>query len=116
MSVVRYEEVVLLYAEALLETGNPVDALLYLNMIPTKRGATAYLAATKENILLERRKELAFEGFRFHDLARTKKDIPNPDPVLITHGLVPYGNYNFALPIPSGEVDVNANVVQNFGF
>jgi hypothetical protein len=116
VSIIRYEEVVLLYAEALLETPTPADALTYLNMIPAKRGATAYTSATKSNILLERRKELAFEGFRFHDLARTKQDIPNPDPILITHGLVPYGNYNFALPIPAGEVDVNSNVLQNFGF
>lgn len=116
VSVVRYEEVVLLYAEALLESGNSVDALAWLNKIPANRGATVYEAATKANILLERRKELAFEGFRFHDIARTKMDIPNPDPVLITHGVVAYGSYNFALPLPSDEVDVNANVVQNDGY
>ena len=116
VSVSRYEEVVLLYAEALLETGSPGDALTYLNMIPSKRGATDYSTATKSNILLERRKELAFEGFRFHDLARTKQDIPNPDSVLITHGLVAYGSYNFAMPIPASEVKVNANVLQNSGF
>ncbi|MEO7283974.1 RagB/SusD family nutrient uptake outer membrane protein [Gelidibacter sp.] len=116
VSVSRYEEVVLLYAEALLETGKPGEALTYLNMIPAKRGASAYSAATKENILLERRKELAFEGFRFHDLARTKQNIPNPDPILITHGVVAYGSYNFAMPIPTSEVDVNANIPQNFGY
>ena len=59
---------------------------------------------------------MAFEGFRFHDLARTKQDIPNPDSVLITHGLVAYGSYNFAMPIPASEVKVNANVLQNSGF
>ena len=116
VSVIRYEEVVLLYAEALLETGDAAEALIWLNKIPANRGAMLYEAATKANILLERRKELAFEGFRFHDLARTKMDIPNPDPVLITHGVVPYGNFNFALPLPSNEVDVNANAEQNAGY
>ncbi len=116
VSVIRYEEIVLIYAEALLETGNASEALIWLNKIPENRGATLYTEATKSNILLERRKELAFEGFRFHDLARTMMDIPNPDPVLITHGVVPYGNFNFALPLPSDEVDVNANVVQNAGY
>lgn len=116
VSVIRYEEVVLLYAEALLESGDSAEALIWLNKIPANRGAELYEAATKANILLERRKELAFEGFRFHDLARTKMDIPNPDPVLITHGVVAYGSYNFALPLPSDEVDVNANVVQNTGY
>lgn len=115
VSVVRFEEVLLLYAEALLETSNAGEALTYLNMIPTQRGASAYTAVTKDNILLERRKELAFEGFRFHDLARTKQDIPNPDPILMTHGVVEYGSYNFAMPIPANE-NANTNILQNFGY
>ena len=114
--VIRYEELVLIYAEALLELGMTEEALEWLNMIPANRGAELYEAATKDNILLERRKELAFEGFRFHDLARTGKDIPNVDPVLQQHGGSAFGSYNFALPIPSGEVDVNANVEQNQGY
>jgi len=113
--VVRYEEIVLLYAEALLETGSG-DALMWLNMIPENRGAMSYGSATKENILLERRKELAFEGFRFHDLARTMMDIPNPDPVLQTHEGPAYGSFNFALPIPAAEVDANSNITQNAGY
>ncbi|MGO4912655.1 RagB/SusD family nutrient uptake outer membrane protein [Leeuwenhoekiella sp. W20_SRS_FM14] len=116
VSVIRYEEVVLLYAEALLETGSAGPALTALNQIPSNRSATPYTVANKANILLERRKELAFEGFRFHDLARTGQDIPNPDGVLQLHGGPSYGDYNFALPIPSNEADVNANVEQNFGY
>jgi len=113
--VIRYEEIVLIYAEALLETGSG-DALMWLNMIPENRGAMSYGSATKENILLERRKELAFEGFRFHDLARTMMDIPNPDPVLQTHEGPAYGSFNFALPIPAAEVDANSNIAQNAGY
>jgi hypothetical protein len=113
VSVVRYEEVVLLYAEALLETGgSAATALTFLNQIPSNRNATPYTVANKANILLERRKELAFEGFRFHDLARTGMDIPFPDTVLQLHGGPNYGDYNFALPIPSAEEDANANVVR----
>ncbi|MCC4227187.1 RagB/SusD family nutrient uptake outer membrane protein [Zunongwangia profunda] len=113
--VIRYEEVVLLYAEALLETASG-EALVWLNSIPTNRGASTYSVANKENILLERRKELAFEGFRFHDLARTGMDIPVPDGVLQTHGGPEYGSYNFALPIPLAEDSANANLDQNFGY
>lgn len=116
VSVVRYEEVVLLYAEALLETGSAGTALTFLNQIPSNRNATPYTVANKANILLERRKELAFEGFRFHDLARTGMDIPFPDTVLQLHGGPEYGDYNFALPIPSAEEDANASVEQNFGY
>lgn len=116
ISIIRFEEIVLIYAEALLETGDAAEALVWLNKIPANRGAMLYEAATKENILLERRKELAFEGFRFHDLARTKMDIPNPDPVLQTHEGPAYGSFNFALPIPLSEVSANTNVVQNAGY
>lgn len=114
LPVIRYEEIVLIYAEALLETGG--DALPVLNSIPENRGADLYTAATKENIILERRKELAFEGFRFHDLARNQMDIPFLDPGIQTHGGPAYGDYNFAMPIPISEADVNRNVEQNFGY
>lgn len=40
-----------------------------------KRGATLYEEATVENVLPERRKELALEGHRFFDLVRNEKDI-----------------------------------------
>lgn len=114
--VIRYEEMVLIYAEALVETGNSEEALEYLNMIPENRNADTYETATLDNILLERRKELAFEGFRFHDLARTGKDIPFIDTAIQTHQGPAYGSYKFALPIPAGEVDANSNVTQNEGY
>lgn len=116
ISVIRYAEIVLIYAEALLKSGNAPEALTWLNKIPANRGANLYAAATMDNILLERRKELAFEGMRFHDLARTMHDIPNPDPIPQTHEGPDYGSYNYALPIPSAEVETNSNVVQNFGY
>ena len=43
-------------------------------------------------------------------------DIPFPDTVLQLHGGPDYGDYNFALPIPSAEEDANASVEQNFGY
>ncbi len=112
----RYEEIVLIYAEALIETGRTAEALTWLNLIPENRGADVYTAATKDNIILERRKELAFEGFRFHDLVRTGRDIPYPDPLLQTHEGPDYGSYNLALPIPAAEAETNSNVPQNFGY
>lgn len=116
----RYEEVILNYAEALYGI-NPADpaALTNLNLIPAERGAAAYASISKDNILLERRKELCFEGFRFDDLARTGKNIPYTalplvDQNDVTHGEVVYGNYNYAFPIPRAEVNANGNCVQNY--
>ncbi len=113
----RYEEVILNYAEALFELNNAdPNALTYLNMIPSNRGATPYGACTKANIMLERRKELCFEGFRFDDLARTHSDIPLVSPFQQTHEGPTYGNYKYAFPIPLVELNANSGMVQNFGY
>ncbi|WP_336686675.1 RagB/SusD family nutrient uptake outer membrane protein [Chryseobacterium bernardetii] len=114
--VVRIEEVVLIYAEALLNNGKAADALIQLNKIPANRNASPYAAATMDNILLERRKELAFEGFRFDDLARTGKSIPVVDPVRQKFGTVNFGSFKYAFPIPQTEVGANGNLKQNNGY
>jgi len=115
VSLIRYEEVILILAEAKLQLGED-DALDILNEVPAKRNATLYTEATLENILLERRKELCFEGFRFDDLARTGSDIPLVDPLHQTHGGPAYGSYKYAFAIPSVEMNANPNMVQNDGY
>jgi hypothetical protein len=111
--VIRYEEIVLNYAEALFETGNTPQALIELNKITSKRGAVAHLVASKATILLERRRELAFEGFRFDDLVRNGKGIPKNPNILAPFA---YGDYRLAFPIPQAEMNGNPNMVQNFNF
>ncbi len=115
--VLRYEEVILNYAEALwrLNDADP-DALTYLNMVPAQRGALAYTEVNEDNILLERRREFCFEGLRFHDLARTHRDIPLVDVFNQTHQGPAYGSYKYAFPIPLFELDANPNMVQNGGY
>lgn len=117
IKVIRYEEVVLNYAESLLDT-NPTEALNQLNRIVSNRETSPnlYTVATLNNILIERRKELCFEGFRFDDLARTGRDIPLLDSVAQTHLGPAFGNYNFAFPIPLFETNANSNISQNFGY
>ncbi|MEL4307914.1 RagB/SusD family nutrient uptake outer membrane protein [Joostella sp. CR20] len=109
--VIRYEEVILNYAEALLETGG--DALTQLNMIASNRGATPYTSATKENILLERRKELMFEGFRFDDFVRNGEGVEKLYAQQNLQATVPYGDYRLAYPITNAEINANSNIVQN---
>lgn len=114
--LIRIEEVVLIYAEALMKNNKQAEALIQLNKIPSNRNATIYTVATENNILLERRKELAFEGFRFDDLARTGKSLPLLDPVRQKYGTVNFGDYEYAFPIPLSEVAANGNVKQNKGY
>ena len=112
--LIRYEEVLLNYAEALLETDG--DALTQLNKIPAKRDATLYTEATKDNILLERRKELIFEGFRYDDMLRTGMSMEAIGTNGIVMEVIDYPSYLFAWPIPISELNANSNMVQNEGY
>lgn len=118
--LIRYEEVVLINAEAsFMLDNNDTTVLPSLNSIAGNRGAVLYATATRDNILKERRKELAFEGFRFDDIARTKKDMPIVDALKQTYddkGAIVYGSYRYAFPIPLVETNANANSAQNKGY
>ena len=111
VAIIRYEEVILNYAEALFETGG--DALTELNKITSNRGASAYTSVTKEDILNERRKELIFEGFRFDDYLRTGSPIVKVDFEQNISADIPAGDYRMAMPIPIVEMDANSNMTQN---
>jgi hypothetical protein len=87
-----------------------------LNLIPANRNAVAHTAINEDIILLERRRELCFEGFRFHDLARTGRDIPLVSPLQQTHQGPEYGSFNYALPIPLAEMNANSAMEQNPGY
>ncbi|MGB8193437.1 MAG: RagB/SusD family nutrient uptake outer membrane protein [Chitinophagaceae bacterium] len=117
--VVRISEMFLNRAEAMTTPGSPVfdetAALADLNTILTNRGLTAVVlsgTALYNEILRQRRIELAFEGHRFFDLKRLGRDLvksPHYNNVAFTDARV-------LAPIPQREVDGNPNLVQNFGY
>ena len=110
--VIRYAEVILNYAEALVKTQDPM-ALEYLNMIPEARMASKYTEATLENVLLERRKELAMEGHRKWDLLRNGYGVDRVDDDEANNMNVPFGDGRHAFPIPFTELNANPDIVQN---
>lgn len=116
--VIRYEEVILNYAEALFEegAGSYAAAMAQLNLITSNRGAAAYTTISKADILKERRKELIFEGFRFDDLMRTGAGIVKFSVQQNIAATLTYPNNVFAYPIPQAEIDANSNMVQNSGY
>jgi starch-binding outer membrane protein, SusD/RagB family len=68
----RYGEMVLLYAEALIESGKTADGITVINNEIRKRaglGATK-IADAKKALQHERRCELAFEPHRWYDITR----------------------------------------------
>ncbi|UOQ96808.1 RagB/SusD family nutrient uptake outer membrane protein [Hymenobacter sp. 5317J-9] len=80
--IIRFEDVMLMYAEVLTYESNSVTplALQLVNQIRTRSGIAAYTAASPETanatafvaaILKERKYEFAAEGLRWFDLVRT---------------------------------------------
>src|SRR3989454_9637269 len=75
--VLRYADVLLMYAEAVNEGGAPVAAMTAeqaLNAVRTRAGIASVSglssAAFRDSVWLERRREFVFEGQRWFDLSR----------------------------------------------
>lgn len=117
--IIRYADVLLMYAEALNEQGaGNAEAFKAVNRIRLRAGlaelpASLSQAEFRDAVLLERRLELAFEGHRWYDLVRTKKlvgAIKAQNPTIIV------AEKNYLFPVPQTERDVNTNLTQNPGF
>ncbi|MCA5005917.1 RagB/SusD family nutrient uptake outer membrane protein [Sphingobacterium bovistauri] len=108
----RYEEIVLLRAEALAILGNRNAAIDLLNGVKISRGLPAYsVLSTKpiiDEIFDERRRELIGEGWRFYDLVRYNKYVQKN--ASFNHLISTKGIY---WPIASDILSRNPNLKQN---
>lgn len=75
--LIRYADVLLMYAEACYHTGDLSDGLDALNLVRQRAGMPDAPALTPAAIIHERDIELAAEGVRFHDLIRWM-NLPTP--------------------------------------
>lgn len=123
VKVIRYAEVVLTLAEGYARTSQEGQALIYLNQVaqlrdPSFIGYSSTGQQLLDDILNERRKELAFEGLRFFDLKRLNLVINRPpQPFSYTsYPTVSLTDFRRLLPIPQGETDANINIAQNPGY
>ncbi|MGN6399912.1 MAG: RagB/SusD family nutrient uptake outer membrane protein [Flavisolibacter sp.] len=123
IKVLRLSDVYLIAAEASLP--NETDALMYLNALMAKRdpsfaGYTSSGAALLNDIITERRKELAFEGDRLYDLNRLKLPIERADNTAAIPAplSIPYPFDKRIAPIPQAELQSNPNIAgqQNPGY
>ncbi len=112
-AIFRYADVLLMKAETLANLNGYADAtaLALVNQIRTRAGVPVYTTLTADNLLAERGREMAFEGWRRGDLIR-------------------FGKFNGAwqfhtadgdthvnlLPIPYAQKNSNPNLVQNPGY
>lgn len=133
-AVIRYAEILLSYAEALVETGdwqNP-EVAASINQIRKRAGmpnvdTKVYNSQAKmrEFIRRERQIELAFEGQRFYDIRRWKIgeqvlngtvygaiDPSTGKPVVVEQRKFDPSR-DYLWPIPIIEINANKNMVQN---
>jgi len=77
-------------------------------MTHVRAGLTAKTSVTLDDILLERRLELAHEGFKLHDMKRLKLPV----------GSLPYNDPKLIYPIPAREIAANPTLAsqQNEGY
>ena len=116
----RLADILLLKAEAEVAQGNIGDATTLVNRIRTRAKLANLTTVTADDVLNERRLELAFEGQRWFDLVRSGKvmTVLNTlnsrdagrlpmDPVTADRTL---------LPIPQPQIDKNPAMFQNPGY
>lgn len=110
--VLRLSDIYFIAAEASLPA-NEADALLYSNFITSRRNASP-IASTGaqlfEDIITERRKELAFEGDRYPDLQRLKRNVLRSANYPAAARTILYTDFKRILPIPQTELDANPNI------
>lgn len=99
--VIRLAEMYLISAECAVRAGQNGDNAF--NAVHTRAGNTAKTGVTLDDVLLERRIELAHEGHRLHDIKRLKGSADG----------LPYTHPKLVLPIPAREMDANPNLEQN---
>lgn len=128
--LMRYAEVLLIAAEAAVELGRTSEADGWINRIRERArngngtGAPSAVpanisGATVDDVLEERRLELAFEHKRWYDIVRRKmgNEVFGPngfEAALGTRNFDP--NRDYLLPIPPLEITNNPNLTQNPGY
>jgi len=124
MIILRLADVLLMHAEAIIGTGAQTSSTAAIDSymaVRTRAGfdpvADRPGTLTKDDLLMERRVELAFENHRFYDLVR----FGVADAVLGAHaaaeGYVAYNTRKLLLPIPSREINLSRGLLsQNPGY
>ncbi|HEY8928414.1 MAG TPA: RagB/SusD family nutrient uptake outer membrane protein [Mucilaginibacter sp.] len=118
--IYRLGDAYLIKAEAEIRAGNPGDALDLVNALRTRAGVPLWTAAdlTLPNLLAERGREMAWEGFRRTDLIRFE----------VADGIKYFGaarkpgksvdadTHAYLFPVPQAQLISNPKLTQNPGY
>lgn len=118
--VLRYADVLLMYAETLNEIAYDAsgtgDAWKYLNNVHQRAGLTAVTtaglpdqAAFRLAVENERRLELAFENHRWFDLVRTGRAL---DVMNASGGGFTVKKHQLIFPVPQSQIDTNPDKIK----
>jgi len=129
LPVLRYSDVLLMFAEALNEQGRTGEAINYVQQVRSRAGLKAPLVGydktkLEDLIAKERQVEFCFENQRWYDLKRTGKAVE----VMTSHGLREISEKDFLFnsayqinankllaPLPAEQILIN-NLIQNPGY
>ena len=133
--LMRYADVLLMYAEAKIDLGQAADPTVVaaMNLVRARAGMPAYAAVTQADVRYERRVELAFEGLRLFDIRRWKiaaAVMPIPQVTGIDYIDVNgvkqtmgqpaskrvFAARNYLWAVPQSERDLNPNLSQSPGY
>lgn len=127
--ILRYSDVLLMFAEALNEQGRTGEAINYVQQVRSRAGLKAPLVGydktkLEDLIAKERQVEFCFENQRWYDLKRTGKAVE----VMTSHGLREISEKDFLFnsayqinankllaPLPAEQILIN-NLTQNPGY
>ena len=115
---IRLSEMYLIRAEANARLSKKREALSDLNILRKRANLSAINTTTEilEEIYLESRRELAFEGHLLFDIIRFKKDIIRNKGCLANVCNLNNPSNFFILPIPQSSIELNENIRQNEGY
>lgn len=120
--LLRSEDVMLLYAEAINETSGPTaEAIAIVNRIRTRAGLGNINPATPDDFRAalenERRHEFAWEGIYWFDLVRTNRYLQVLNPYLSQYYRKTIDEKKYLYPIPLSEMNVKPGLYyQNDGY
>jgi len=108
--IFRFADVLLMKAEALVRSNNAAAALPIVNSIRARASATPFTSVTLTNLLEERGREMAWEGWRRNDLIRFGRYLQAWQEKAAS------GPERLLFPIPNEQLSVNPNLTQNPGY